>query len=115
VVESLLGAQFDSLGESGAEYVAEVSALHGLLEGVLWPALGVSQTLVTALNAWAHFRAYATSGDARVARQLKHLLLKLANLTSSAQVPLGNGSLPATDEAADVELAREVGRSRYQS
>jgi hypothetical protein len=67
VAEALLVAQFNADGS----YVDVTQELSNCLARCVWPALGLGPVLQLAVNAWAHFRQFITTRDARLLRQVR--------------------------------------------
>lgn len=61
VAEMLLCGVFDSLDEG--QFVPEAQELLGLLSSNVWPQLGISPQMNSALGIWVHFRQYVASKE----------------------------------------------------
>ncbi len=78
VAEMLLCGVFDSLDEG--QFVPEAPELLGLLSSNVWPQLGISPQMNSALGMWVHFRQYMASKET----SLLHAGVQLAQSASAS-------------------------------
>ncbi|KAF5831144.1 hypothetical protein DUNSADRAFT_13524 [Dunaliella salina] len=76
VAEKLLFSVFSS--PESSTFVEDAMPLTLFLETVVWPALGIEESLAVALNVWVHLRQYIVTGDISLSRLIKNMLAKLA-------------------------------------
>jgi len=103
VAERLLFSVFSSPDSS--TYADDAVSLTVFLDTVVWPALGIEESLAVALNVWVHLRQYIVTSDISLSRQIKNMLAKLA-ATPPPQASSGTWVRPDDQVTAEV---RKVG------
>lgn len=113
LAELLLRGVFDALEEG--KLVGHSAELLGLLEARVWPELGVTKDVHSALHAWVHYRQFGVSREPRlleaaaaILREARPLPTPPSTPPSSARSGAGAAPLVITAEEADAAFPAEV-------
>lgn len=106
VAEMLLCGVFDSLDEG--QFVPEAQELLSLLSSNVWPQLGISPQMNSALGIWVHFRQYMASKEISLLHagvQLAQGATATAANSSAADAAFTSGVLDALSAEASTALS----------